>query len=562
MIKAKTFFLIAFAVFFSLFIIKIIEKGYTYKSISKNLHFQMKLNSDEKFIAVIIPSYNNEEYVERNLTSVFDQEYKNFTVIFIDDFSSDSTLEKAKEVISRYGFQDRVSIIRNEENQKALYNLYYAIQAIEDDVICYILDGDDWFATKTILKDLNRYYKNDDIWATYSRYVTFPKYEKSSFDQVSVKKHSLRNQDLPTPRSFYAGLFKKIKMKDLIFKGEFLKASHDKSIAYPIWEMAREHVLFIPDVMYVYNRESPLNEDKLRKEKQKILNRYVKSLDAYPRITSYKSEALSDDKIACVIFSENRPMQLLSFLESLEFNDVKFNSLTVFYQAEESEVKKGYEQLEKMFSGRVSFYPFETSNELTRVLTELDASYITFAKDTTCVNRKIDVKKSLTYLEKTGAYGIYFDLGLNLFEVPSKTLPVGDGFFIFDFSSAPQDWKLANRLDLSLYKKDSVFHYLQKIQFKTIKEFEEKWKRGQELRGVGLFHKESKAVNIQYQITKVDTQEKIYLYSLEDLNKRFLDGYKIDVNGFREIHNTSNQVEFYPKFIERKAHSSPQSGRD
>jgi len=45
-------------------------------------------HSVEKSMVVIIPSYNNESYCEKNLTSVFSQQYENYRVIYIDDCSN------------------------------------------------------------------------------------------------------------------------------------------------------------------------------------------------------------------------------------------------------------------------------------------------------------------------------------------------------------------------------------------------------------------------------------------------------------------------------------------
>ena len=51
---------------------------------------------DKKF-SIIIPNYNKEEYIEETLNSIFNQTYKNFEVIVIDDASSDNSIEKIKE---------------------------------------------------------------------------------------------------------------------------------------------------------------------------------------------------------------------------------------------------------------------------------------------------------------------------------------------------------------------------------------------------------------------------------------------------------------------------------
>lgn len=59
---------------------------------------------------VIIPNYNGLEYLNVCLSSVFSQSYKDFTVVFVDDFSSDKSVSLVKETFPQ------VDIILNEEN--------------------------------------------------------------------------------------------------------------------------------------------------------------------------------------------------------------------------------------------------------------------------------------------------------------------------------------------------------------------------------------------------------------------------------------------------------------
>ena len=46
--------------------------------------------------SIIIPNYNKEEYVSDTLNSIFNQTYKNFEIIVIDDGSTDKSLEIIK----------------------------------------------------------------------------------------------------------------------------------------------------------------------------------------------------------------------------------------------------------------------------------------------------------------------------------------------------------------------------------------------------------------------------------------------------------------------------------
>ena len=54
---------------------------------------------DDKYIlTVIIPSYNNDQYIERCLKSIINQSIKNIKIIIVDDGSTDTSLD----IIQRY----------------------------------------------------------------------------------------------------------------------------------------------------------------------------------------------------------------------------------------------------------------------------------------------------------------------------------------------------------------------------------------------------------------------------------------------------------------------------
>ena len=64
-------------------------------------------------VSVIIPNYNHAQYLEQRLDSVFNQTYQNFEVIFLDDCSTDNSLE----VIEKYKGNPHLSrIVVNETN--------------------------------------------------------------------------------------------------------------------------------------------------------------------------------------------------------------------------------------------------------------------------------------------------------------------------------------------------------------------------------------------------------------------------------------------------------------
>lgn len=238
--------------------------------------------AEEKAFVIAVPSYKNEKYFKRNLDSIFLQKYENYRVIYVDDASPDRTWELVCAYVKERGFADKVTLIRNEENKGAMYNHHMMAHMCRDDEIYVSLDGDDWFAHKNVLNRLNEAYNDDRVWVTYGSWVSFPKGEYSKCREMN--KEFLKNGDhrdfgfqWTQLRTFYAALFKRIPVH--LFKdheGKFFSTACDAAYMYNIIDMARDHVYFMPDVMYIYNIESSLNDYKRIKIEQRNLERFIR----------------------------------------------------------------------------------------------------------------------------------------------------------------------------------------------------------------------------------------------------------------------------------------------
>jgi len=120
---------------------------------------------DNKF-RIIIPSYNNSNWVEYNITSVLNQTYKNYEVYYIDDASNDDTLEKVLSIVKD---NPKFKVIHNSHNKGAMCNyVEHSLQDLTDDntILCH-LDGDDWLYDITVLEKLNQFYNEFDLWMAY-----------------------------------------------------------------------------------------------------------------------------------------------------------------------------------------------------------------------------------------------------------------------------------------------------------------------------------------------------------------------------------------------------------
>lgn len=87
----------------------------------------------------IIPVYNGENYIDRCLTSVLNQTYKNFEIIVINDGSNDDSLKKLKKYQKR--FPHTITLI-NQENKGLSSSRNIGIEKSTGDYIIFV-DIDD-----------------------------------------------------------------------------------------------------------------------------------------------------------------------------------------------------------------------------------------------------------------------------------------------------------------------------------------------------------------------------------------------------------------------------------
>lgn len=253
---------------------------------------QCDIAKDEKRFVFVIASYNNRDWYQYNLDSVFFQSYPNFRVIYVDDCSPDGTGELVHNYIRKKGWEDRVTLIRNKERVGALANIYNAIHMCGSNEIVVNLDGDDWLAHRKVLEELTHVYENPNVWLTYGQFVYWPSYERGIGEEIPrdvIEKNEFRSFTRGTTalRTFYAGLFHRIKKEDLLDNGAFFKVGYDLAMMFPMLEMAGRHIQFVPEVSYVYNYNTPINDAKIYFEEQAATDRYLRTKEKYQPISHF-----------------------------------------------------------------------------------------------------------------------------------------------------------------------------------------------------------------------------------------------------------------------------------
>lgn len=101
--------------------------------------------------AIIIPNYNYEQTIEKCLTSILDQTYKNFEIIFVDDMSTDNSVEVAKRLLKP---PHKVIELKQKRLNGGSRNEGYLYVSDDTDYIYYV-DSDDWLFDNNCLEKIN-----------------------------------------------------------------------------------------------------------------------------------------------------------------------------------------------------------------------------------------------------------------------------------------------------------------------------------------------------------------------------------------------------------------------
>jgi glycosyltransferase involved in cell wall biosynthesis len=242
----------------------------------------------QKEIAIVVPTYNNSrgDVCIKNISSLLNQDYDNYSVYIINDCSTDDTSAKIKDYIKSHPYGARAVVIDNNKRLGAMANYYHVISSLDDHVIVLNVDGDDWLSGPHVLAYINEIYNSDNIWLTYGQYQEYPSgnigfcagYPKSVILNNSYRKHGLPVSHL---RTYYAWLFKKIDPRDLMYKNRFVQVTCDKVLMTPMIEMSGGRFKCIQDVLYIYNANNPISDMRIAGPQQAMIRDRVFALSPY-----------------------------------------------------------------------------------------------------------------------------------------------------------------------------------------------------------------------------------------------------------------------------------------
>ena len=256
------------------------------------------------FFSIIIPIFNSEKYIENCLKSVFNQNFKDFELILIDDGSTDNSYLICENYII-----DKTSVyLYHQENQGPSYSRNKGLKHAKGKYIIF-LDSDDQLPEDA----LNHYYdNNNDCDIIFSNALIFRD------NKEYLVTHSLKNEKIINNSEFY--LLNQLKSKNMLMSPCFKSYNRIFLIESGVWfktGIYHEDELWLPQVIlkaekiytidhityhYIIRKNSITTQVNKEKHMNDLVLVAFELSDIYKTVENNKLKKLLHDYIANLYF--------------------------------------------------------------------------------------------------------------------------------------------------------------------------------------------------------------------------------------------------------------------
>ena len=207
----------------------------------------------------VVTAYNVRPFLPPLVASLASQHWPAWQAIFVDDASTDGTLDALRSLLAAHKLAARFQIVENHQRRGKAGNVFHTLRpgGGADDVIV-MLDADDHLATDDALDCLAREYERgwEVVWSNW-RGTDGSRGSCGHLNPfISPRRQPFVSSHLFT---FRRRLFAIVTESDLQDDaGQWFMAGCDVALAWPILEQTikRKHV---EEVLAVYNRSNPLS---------------------------------------------------------------------------------------------------------------------------------------------------------------------------------------------------------------------------------------------------------------------------------------------------------------
>lgn len=259
----------------------------------------------DKLISIIIPVYNNEEYIDVCLESVCNQTFKNLEIIVINDGSTDSSLE----IINRYSEKDSRILVINQKNQGVSSARNCGLDIAKGDYLLF-LDGDDWIENNCCeyaLREVEEYGVEVVFWSYVREYAGQSKpvllfddsainWNRQNINKLYKKMIGFTGEELRQPQKIDAlmTVWGKLYKQSIIGNNRFVDlkiiGTEDTFFNIQVFNNVKT-ARYLPETMYHY-RKTNMNS-LTHYYKRNLVNQWM---ELYKRIESQLNNNHADEE--------------------------------------------------------------------------------------------------------------------------------------------------------------------------------------------------------------------------------------------------------------------------
>lgn len=314
----------------------------------------------EPLISVIIPVYNVEKYLNKCITSVVEQTYKNLEIIIVDDGSTDQSPEICDEWKKR---DSRIQVVHSS-NGGAGKARNTALDMATGDYVTFV-DSDDYIAPQMYQVLLEQFY--DGIGIVECNYsMVYDDSEKFKEERKIYKIHTYSAMEAMyeniNDHIFRQLIWNKMYRKDVI-KGIYFPT--EKKIDDEFWTYQAignaSKLIYMDQKLYAY-----------RQQEQSVMH----LLDAKKRLEALKAK-------------EERHKYICKFMPQLKTESLNNLWFTCIYQGQRVLKDKNKENLKSVYPQIKRFIKKYPQTNLKDITDKKQKIWIIFAKISFCGTCKI-----------------------------------------------------------------------------------------------------------------------------------------------------------------------------
>ncbi|MBQ3617435.1 MAG: glycosyltransferase [Bacteroidales bacterium] len=208
------------------------------------------MNNTPPLFSILVANYNNARFFGNFFPNIINQTYQNIEVIFIDDGSTDNSLEEVK----KYADQDkRIKVFKNDKNMGSEYTKKRNIELSSGKYFAFA-DPDDFVEISAVEKVMEQFLKDDSLAMVYTNFYLTN--EDLSYEQKYIYPDDVPDNKILmfgfTPNHFAA--FSREKYDLTPGLDISLKRVTDRDLVLLMEEVGR--VVRIPEYLYHYRINS------------------------------------------------------------------------------------------------------------------------------------------------------------------------------------------------------------------------------------------------------------------------------------------------------------------